>query len=750
MQFVKMPKSGGGWQAIRYTLRKGREVGFLRLWRAMRSRNACKTCALGMGGQMGGMVNEAGHFPEVCKKSLQAMTADMRGRIDPKFFETYSIDQLQTLTPRELEMAGRIVDPVLLEPGATHYRMIGWDEALQRVSAAMRETAPERAFFYASGRSSNEAGFLLHLFARAYGTNHVSNCSYYCHQASGYGLRESVGSPTATIGLDDLEKCDLVFLIGGNPASNHPRLMAQLVNLRARGGQVIVVNPVKETGLVSFKVPSNVKSMLFGSEVATIYAQPVIGGDIAFLVGVAKSLVEQNRLDRAFLESSTEGGEAVLTMVMETSWQEIESASGVEKGRMEQAAAAYAKSDRAIFSWTMGITHHVHGVENVQWIANLALLRGMVGKPGAGLLPIRGHSNVQGLGSVGVYPRLSQLAIEKLAGMGIDAPKFEGSDTLSALEAAHAGAFDVGICLGGNLFGASPDAVFVKESLRELKMAVYASTTLNTGHAHGLGQSTVILPVKVRDEEAQTTTQESMFSYVRVSDGGAARFEGPRSEVDVIADLAARVLADRSKIDWERFKDHDEIRHLIAELTPKLAQIVEAGRNKREFEIPGRILHESVFPTPNRRARLFPHPIPAMDPLGENEIRLMTVRSEGQFNTVVYEDEDIYRGQKRRDVILLNPADLSRLGLRDGRSVWVESDLGRMLVVARAFDIAHGCGLMYYPEANLLISRTADSKSRTPAFKSTVVRVRPADQEAVGGERPATFADPSRRESRAC
>ncbi|HRK22051.1 MAG TPA: FdhF/YdeP family oxidoreductase [Fimbriimonadaceae bacterium] len=720
---MKTPRSGGGWQAIRYTLRKGREVGFLRLWRAMRSRNACKTCALGMGGQNGGMVNESGHFPEVCKKSLQAMTADMRGRIDPKFFETYTIEQLQSLSPRELEMAGRIVDPVLLEPGAKHFRVLSWDEATAKIVQEMRDSEPDRAFFYASGRTSNEAGFLLHLFARAYGTNHVSNCSYYCHQASGYGLRESVGVPTATISLEDVEKCDVLFLIGGNPASNHPRFMAQLVNLRARGGNVIVVNPVKETGLVAFKVPSNMKSMVFGSEVASQYVQPSIGGDIAFLIGVAKALLERGAIDHAFLNEHTEGATAVLDQLGRSSWTEIESASGLSQREMEESAEVYARSERAIFAWTMGITHHTHGVENVQWIANLALLRGMVGKPGAGLLPIRGHSNVQGMGSVGVYPRLSQMAIEKLTGLGVEAPKFEGLDTLAALEAAHEGKFDVGLCLGGNLFGASPDARFVEEAFSKIRTVVYLSTTLNTGHAHGLGQSTIILPVKARDEESQLTTQESMFSFVRVSDGGAERFKGPRSEVDVLIDVAKETLTE-GPLEWTRFRNHDEIRNLIADLYPALGPIARVGQTRREFEIPGRVLHEPAFPTPNRKARLHAHPIPERHPLKPDQLNLMTVRSEGQFNTIVYEEEDIYRGQERRDVILLNPEDMVRLQLSNDDLVQIENEWGTMRVLARSFDIAKNCALMYYPEANVLIPRRADPKSRTPAFKSTIVRVR--------------------------
>ncbi|MGH9309450.1 MAG: molybdopterin-dependent oxidoreductase, partial [Vicinamibacterales bacterium] len=271
-----MPKrvsSGGGWPAILYTLRTANHVGWAPLWRAMRSRNACKTCALGMGGQMGGMVNEAGHFPEVCKKSLQAMAADMQDGISAEFFARYSLADLRALSPRELESCGRLVSPIYAGPGATHYRVIGWDEALDRLARGLKASGPGRSFFYSSGRSSNEAGFVLQLFARVFGTNAVNNCSYYCHQASGVGLTSSLGTGTATVQLDDVEHADLYVLVGGNPASNHPRLLRSLMALRRRGGHVIVINPLKEPGLVNFRVPSDPRSLLFGSRIASLYVQ---------------------------------------------------------------------------------------------------------------------------------------------------------------------------------------------------------------------------------------------------------------------------------------------------------------------------------------------------------------------------------------------------------------------------------------------------------------------------------------------
>lgn len=711
-------------------MRKGRQVGMLRMWRAMRAKNACKTCALGMGGQLGGMVNERGHFPEVCKKSLQAMSADMQGRIESRFWATYSRDDLRCLSPRELEMCGRLVDPVIADPSDRHFRVISWDEAFDRIAARMTVIDPRRAFFYVSGRSSNEAGFLLHLMARGYGTNHVSNCSYYCHQASGAGLMESIGTATATVNLDDIEKSDLLFLIGGNPASNHPRLMASLMRLRRKGGKVVVVNPVRETGLMNFRVPSDIRSMLLGSEIASHFVQVQIGGDIAFLTGVAKAILAKGKLDRSFIEGHTQDAATFEAYLNSVSWEELEAGSGVSRDEMVEIADVYGASERTIFSWTMGITHHEHGVENVQWIVNLALMRGMIGKAGAGLLPIRGHSNVQGLGSMGVSPALAEPVLRKLAEKGFRFPDWKGYDTMAALEAADRGEMDFALCLGGNLFGATPDAAFARDSLAALDTLVYMSTTLNTGHAHGQGKTTMILPVQARDEESQSTTQESMFSYVRLSDGGEARHQGPRSEVDVLAEIAIR--AGSQGLDWGRLKSHDAIRQLIAETIPNFEAIADIGKTKKEFHIPGRAFERPTFATPSGRARFLAHPLPELPALKERQLRLMTARSEGQFNTVVYEEEDIYRGQERRDVILMNPLDIAAMGLLPNQVVDIQSSAGVLAgQLVRPFDIARGCALMYYPEANVLVPTKVDPRSKTPAFKSVVVTVTPSSRKAA-------------------
>ena len=728
---MKKLRSGGGWPAIWYTLRKGREAGgLLKLWRAMRSNNACKTCALGMGGQRGGMVNEAGHFPEVCKKSLQAMVADMQGAIGPDFWGRYGIAELQTLSPRELESCGRLTQPVLYTPELRRYQPIGWEAALQRIADKLRSVHPEETFWYFSGRSSNEAGFLLQLFARLYGTNNVNNCSYYCHQASGVGLTSVLGTGTATITLEDFDAADCVFVIGGNPASNHPRLMRTLMEVRRRGGEVIVINPIVETGLVRFNVPSDVRSLLFGTSIASLYVQPHIGGDLALLTGVAKRVVELGAHDVQLLTSACRGGDELLERLAHLSWDEIVAKSGVPRETIDEIARRYAQSRSAIFSWTMGITHHAHGVENVQAIANLALLRGMVGRPGAGLLPIRGHSNVQGIGSVGVTPRLRDAVFDRLQQhFGVQLPTTPGRDTLACMEGAAAGELKVGVCLGGNLYGSNPDARFAQRALGSLDMLVYLSTTLNTGHAFGLARETLILPVLARDEEAQATTQESMFNYVRLSDGGPPRHAGPRSEVDVIASLAEAVGTD-APIDWSAMHDARRIREAIAAIVPGFEQLADIDRTKQEFQIAGRTFHEPRFATADGRARLHAHHLPPLQGTDPGQLRLMTIRSEGQFNTVVYEDYDLYRGVDRRDVILIHPDDVARLGLDSRETVAVHGPAGSLqgVRIHPYADIRPGNAAMYYPEVNVIVGRQVDPASRTPAFKCVIVTLEPERQ----------------------
>ena len=719
------PPVGGGAKKIFYTLDTVRRMGPGKAAKALTSKNACKACAYGMGGQRGGMVNEAGSFPEVCKKSLQAQAGDMQAPIPDTFFAKHGIAELSSWSSMRLEAAGRLGFPIAWSEGDTHFRRIGWDEALDRTAAALREAPRPETFFYGSGRSSNESAFLMQVLARAYGTANIHNCSFYCHQASGVALMRTIGSGTATIVLEDLDRADLALVAGANPASNHPRLVVKLVEMRKRGGTVIIVNPVKELGLVRFRIPSRPGSLLFGSDVSDLYLQPHVGSDVAVFKALLKGVIEARAVDRAFVRDHVEGWEAVEADVAATPWEKLLPACGLTDAQIDRAVAAIVAAKRGVFLWSMGLTHHDNGVDNVIALANLAIARGWVGTPGCGLLPIRGHSNVQGVGSVGFAPALKEVFAKKMEeAYGIPRADVPGMDTYRCMIAAHEGKIRAAVLVGGNLFGSNPDRTWSGEALRRIGTTCYLATKLNEGHVHGRGRFHVVLPVLARDEESQSTTQESMFNYVRLSDGGEEPPAGElKSEVEIICALAARVLPP-GPFPFETMTSHELVRRAIADVVPGLEKLASIGLTKEEFQISGRTFHEGVFPTPSGKARPTVTPLSTFAVSGD-EFRLMTLRSEGQFNTVVYDEEDLYRGTTRRDVVMMSEADGVRLGLSEGDAVEVATEAGRMRVVTAFIDIAAGNLAMYYPEANAIVPRRVDPASGTPAFKSIVARLIP-------------------------
>ncbi|MCR4315295.1 MAG: FdhF/YdeP family oxidoreductase [Planctomycetes bacterium] len=718
-----MAKTPGGITNIIYSLKVARKVGFFKFWKSIRSKNTCKTCAYGMGGQKGGMRNEIGGFPEICNKSMQAQLTDIQGAIPANVFEKNSIDDLRGFSGKDIEALGRLNTPLFKKKDSNRYSPVSWDEAIKIVADKFKSTQAGWTFFYASGRSSNEAAFILHLFARLYGTNNVNNCSYYCHQASGVGLSKSIGSGTATIVLEDLAQTDLIFVIGANPASNHPRYLKELIACRRRGGKVIVINPAKEPGLVRFAIPSNFRSIIVGGdEVASMYVQPNIGGDIALLKGIAKAIIEKNAPQQSFIDNHTNGFADYRSDVESVSWEQIEASCGVSRENIEKIAQDYIEAKNVVFSWAMGITHHIHGVENVQSIVNVALLRGMVGRKSAGLLPLRGHSNVQGVGSVGVTPVLKEKVFENIQKLlNVVLPTEPGFDTMACMKAALEGNVDVAFLLGGNLYGSNPDSKFAAESLAKIPFKVFLSTTMNPGHVNGVGEEQMILPVAARDEEKQSTTQESMFNFVRLSDGGIVRLDNVRSEVDIICDVAAGVLGN-SPVDFSEFKKHSKIREAIAKTIPGFAEIETIDQTKKEFQIDGRTFHTPKFGTADGKANFQVIGIPQNNSNGR--FRMMTVRSEGQFNTIVYENEDVLREQTDRWVVMMNAADIEKLGIKTNDKVTIETSVGKMNnVTARAFDIPCGNVIAYYPEANILTSTEVDPSSKTPAFKNVPVTI---------------------------
>ncbi|QMW22488.1 FdhF/YdeP family oxidoreductase [Sandaracinobacteroides saxicola] len=729
---------GGGLPKIAYAARTVAKIGVGQSAKALTARNTCKACGLGMGGQKGGMTNEAGEFPSVCNKSIQAQSTDIQPAI-PLARLTAPLATLRALDGHDLDHLGRLDTPLYRAAGATAFVRLGWEEALTHAAHRMTEATPPRSFFYSSGRSSNEAGFLLQLLARAWGTNNINNCSYYCHQATSVGLGSTIGTGTATVELGDLDKCDFLLLLGANPASNHPRFIHKLAACRARGGQVVVVNPAKEPGLVKFALPKSARSLLKGGDaIASDWLQPRIGGDIALLKALAKALIEQGATDPAFIAAHTNGYDAFALDLAALDWPVLEAASGCIRADITRVAALHANARNAVFAWGMGLTHHLHGSANVEMVANLALLRGMVGRPGAGLLPLRGHSNVQGIGTIGVKPVLAADVMQALEKhVGVKLPSTPGMDTMAAMHAAHDGRIGAAVIMGGNLYEATPNHEFARQAMERIGFKLFLTTTINRGHIVDDGE-TLILPVTARDEEWQPTTQESMFNYVRLSDGGIERHGNVRPESHILADLASRLMP-AGPIDFQAFKAHRKLRETIAATIPGMAALADIDVAKREFHVTNRLLHHPNFQTADGRATFALCPLPS--PSGEGRLAqragvgpgpevgqgaipltLATIRSEGQFNSIIYERTDSYRGHAPRNALLMHPTDIAAHGLTPGSTVTLASPHGRLPgLVIHPFDVHPGNVLAYYPEANALTATTTDPRSKTPAFKSVPV-----------------------------
>ena len=710
---------GGGPKKVLYTLATIGRMGVGKAAKALTAKNACKACAYGMGGQRGGMTNELDEFPSVCNKSVQAQSTDIQPAIPTPIFE-HTIEDLAELSGKEMEHLGRLGTPLFKAKGGDRFMPVDWDFALAHAAQKLSATDPQRSFFYSSGRSSNEAGFLFQLLARAYGTNNVNNCSYYCHQATSEGLATTIGKATSSVELEDLTGADLIFVIGANPSSNHPRFIHMLKNCRERGGQVIVINPAKEPGLVKFAVPKSPSSMLKGgSDIASDYCQPRIGSDIALLKGIAKAVLELGLADTGFIAAHSSGFGEFHADLDGLDWDTITTACGINRDEITHIARQYGRAKNAVFAWGMGMTHHIHGVANVEAIANLAMLRGMVGKRFAGLLPLRGHSNVQGIGTIGVKPVLAKDVLEKMeAAFGVRFPEAKGMDTMACLKTAEAGQIDSAVIMGGNLWGATPDTAFASRAMAAIGFKLFLTTTLNMGHVHGLGDGEVmVLPVTARDEEWEPTTQESMFNYVRLSDGGIRRLDNVRPESWILGEIGARVLPG-SPIDFKAFSAHAKVRDAIAAIVPGMEELADIDVAKREFHIKSRVMHKPEFGTADGKGHFVVTPLPQG---GTGKLSLATVRSEGQFNTIIYEEADSYRGGAGRDAVFLNADDMAGVGVVEGQGVTIASDVGRMQAVVRAFDLPRGSAMAYYPEANVLVGTAVDPRSKTPAFKSVPV-----------------------------
>ncbi|MBC8120925.1 MAG: FdhF/YdeP family oxidoreductase [Gemmatimonadaceae bacterium] len=727
---------GGGFPVIYYWAEQTLAHRAL-LWRKLNHHSACKSCAWGTGGQKGGFRNEEGEFLQRCAKGVESIVGDLQGPLKKDFFQAHSLEQLQALTSQEAERLGRLSYPVILRAGSNYYERIAWSEVYAIAKEAFSRP-PERVASYSSGRSSNEAAYILQLMIRALGSNNLADCSDLCHAASTVGLKEVFGSGTSMVSLEDLKASDCVVLLGSNAPANHPRLMNELIKLRERGGQVIVVNPMVEIGLVDFASPAFARSMLFGSEISSLYLQLHPGSDVALLLGMQKSLIERNQVNYDYLKAHTRGWEAVVAHARATTWEAITENCGIDRAAIEQAAQVVAQSRRVVFAWAMGVTQHFNGVDNIFAIANLALLTGNAGKPGAGTMPIRGHSNVQGFGSMGVTIRLKEEIRQTLEAL-LERPlsRVPGFDTRALIEAADDHRIDTLLCLGGNLFGANFDSAQASRALGNIETIFYISTKPNPGHFHGVaGRQTIIIPVFTRDENPHKTTTESGNNFVRLNDEGSTHLRDADlvSEVEFLTHLAYQMHGD-VPFDWRRLQDTVYVRQLIARTIPGWEKMATIDQTGEEFTIEGRIFHEPVFPTPTGRASMFVTPLadldkPTIRDFGISDIQqgivliLSTVRSYSQHNTVVYKPGDKYRGIPHRHCILINAEDATTAGFHEHDRVSVVGGAGQMTQIEIIFGpIKQGAALMFYPEVNRIIRPRVDPRSGTPAFKHVPILV---------------------------
>jgi molybdopterin-dependent oxidoreductase alpha subunit len=692
---------------------------------------------------------------EFCENGAKAVSWEATAkRTTPEFFAAHTVSELWNWRDFDLENEGRLTHPMVYDRATDRYLPISWEEAMTRIGAALRALPdPNMAEFYTSGRTSNEAAFLYQLFVREFGTNNFPDCSNMCHEATSVGLPESIGVGKGTVTLEDFDHSDCIFCIGHNPGTNHPRMLTTLREASKRGVPIIAINPLRERGLERFTAPQDPVEMLTLSStpIASSYYLVKVGGDVAMLKGVMKALVALDArsmaengpgvLDREFIGAHTVGIDALLSDLEATSWEAIETASRLPRSDIEEIANIYAKANRVIINYGMGITQHRHGTGNVQQIANLLLLRGNIGRTGAGISPLRGHSNVQGDRTVGITEIPNKALLDGLVRtFGFEPPRAKGHDAIEAIEAIRDRRSKALICLGGNLAVAMSDPEATFEAMRGLDLAVHIATKLNRSHLL-LARQSFLLPCLGRTEidmqasGPQSVTVEDSMSMVHASRGGLKpASEHLKSEPAIVAAMAMATLPN-TKVRWvEMIADYSKIRDGIESVFPAFADFNARIQHPGGFRLYV-AASEREWLTPNKKANFLVYSGLEEDPPRDNALTLTTIRSHDQYNTTMYGLNDRYRGiTGRRDVIFVNENDLSKRGLSHGDLVDVtvntpaSSGLSERIMrrlTAVAYKIAEGSVATYYPEANVLVALDHyDAKSGTPSYKSTPVQIR--------------------------
>jgi molybdopterin-dependent oxidoreductase alpha subunit len=682
---------------------------------------------------------------ELCESGAKNISSDSTNKvISSDFFDLWEISDMEMLTDYWLENRGRIVQPMFLKENSSKYEPISYEEAFTIIAEELnRLDSPDEAAFYTSGRTSNEAAFMLQLFARVFGTNNLPGSANLCHEPSGKALSSVLGFSKGSVSLDDLEKADSIFIFGHNPGSNHPRMLKYLEKAALKGCKIVAVNPIVEPSLVGFSNPHEVKS-LFGkfSKLSTLYVQPIINGDNAFIKGMIKYIFEINKerkvIDKSFIKKYTRGFKRLQEHIGRVSWDSIIKNSGVQKDVIEQAAEIYCSSNASIVSWCLGITQHKNALNTIYELVNLLLLRGNIGKPGAGIFPVRGHSNVQGNRTVGIGENMSNVFLNNLSDVfGIEVPKKTGLDAIKTLKAMHENNVKVFVSLGGNLLSAAPDHEYAKEAFKNCNLTVMISTKLNRNHII-TGKNALILPCLVRSEidkqngKEQFVTIESAIGDVSLSKGVSNPInKSILSETSIIARMAKATVGDRSKINWMEFSyDYSKIRELFPKIIPDYKDFTEKGLVKKSLKLPNP-LKNRIFNTESNLAIFSVTEINNYIPKND-EFLLMSIRSHDQFNTAIFGLNDRYRGiRMERKVLFMNENDMIKHGISDQQKVEIISEYqGKERKTngyyAIPYKIKEKCVAAYFPEINNVFPIDNISENcTTPAYKSLIVKVIP-------------------------
>ena len=756
-------KVAAGLKAISQTMKNvyGR-MGFIRGNRALLALN-----------QKGGIDCQSCAWPdpdgkrtvaEFCENGAKAMADEgTTKRITADFFARYSIEELLKKSDQWIDSQGRLTEPVVLRKGSKHYEPISWPEAFDLIARELNSLAsPDEAIFYTSGRVSNEAAFLYQLFVRQFGTNNLPDCSNMCHESSGVALNESIGLGKASIRLEDFTKTDLVIIIGQNPGTNAPRMMRSLQDAKSAGAKILAINPLPEAGLLNFVNPNPQHyrnplafpvAILTGhpqTHFADLYLPVRIGGDMALIKGMLKVMLARELaapgtvFDQNFIVEKTQGFDDLIASLEAVSWEDIVSESGLTEEQIIEAADMYIGAERVITCWAMGLTQHKNAVATIQDIVNLHLLRGQIGKPGAGLCPVRGHSNVQGDRTMGIWEKVEPKFIGRLENeFNFTAPKKQGLGVVESIRAMSEGRAKVFVAMAGNFLNAAPDTDLVFEALKQCRLTVQVITKLNRT-ALATGEQSLILPCLGRSEidiqasGEQFVSTESTMLDVQMSKGifppASAHL---RSETWIVANLAKVALRDRTTVDWDKMAaNYDNIRESISRVVAGCENYNERIRRPGGFYMPNPP-GKGEFPTASGKAQFKASKLERIE-LKEGQLLLATIRSHDQFNTTIYGNNDRYRGIKgERRVIFLNPDDIDTRGLRSGQIVDLVSHFDdgdrkahRFIVVP--YPIPKGCAASYFPETNPLVPLgSVATKSETPTSKSIVISIHPRD-EVVG------------------